>query len=71
MNKKLNFFEKIWCGQIHIVSLFLLWKEIVFETNGSQSEVFFNDIQSDDIEEWVDMSDRKCVLISGDYGDYY
>jgi hypothetical protein len=23
-----------------------------------------------EIEEWMDMSGRKCVLISGDYGDY-
>ena len=41
MNKKLNFFEKIYCGWIHIIHLFALWKEIVFKTDGSQSEVFF------------------------------
>lgn len=50
MNKKLNFFEKIYCGWIHIVWLFLLWKEIVFETNGSQSDVFFMFIQHNYIE---------------------
>jgi hypothetical protein len=50
MNKRLNFFEKIYCGWIHIVWLFLLWKEIVFETNGSQSEVFFMFIQYDYID---------------------
>jgi hypothetical protein len=47
MNKKLNFFEKIYCGWIHNISLFALWKEIVFETDGSQSEVFFMFIQHD------------------------
>ena len=45
--KKLNFFEKIWCGWIHIVSTFLLWKEIVFNTDGSQAEVLFNYFQHD------------------------
>ena len=47
MNKKLNFFEKIYCGWIHNIHLFALWKEIVFETDGSQSDVFFNFIQID------------------------
>ena len=50
MNKKLNIFEKIYCGWIHIIHLFALWKEIVFKTDGSQSEVFFMFIQSDYIE---------------------
>lgn len=50
MNKKLNFFEKIYCGWIQNIHSFKLWKEIVFETDGSQSEVFFNFIQSDYIE---------------------
>jgi len=47
MKKKLNFFEKIYCGWIHSLFLFLLWKETVFETDGSQSLVFFNFFQSD------------------------
>lgn len=49
-NKKLNFFEQIWCGWIHIFYLFLLWKEIVFKTDGSQTEVFFKCIQHDYID---------------------
>ena len=50
MNKKLNFFEQIWCGWIHIIDLFLLWKEIVFKTDGSQAGVFFRHIQQDYID---------------------
>lgn len=50
MNKKLNFFEKIYCGWIYIICLFALWKEIIFETDGSQSGVFFRSIQYDYIE---------------------
>lgn len=48
--KKLNFFEQIWCGWIHITCLFLLWKEIIFKTDGSQTEVFFEHIQHDYID---------------------
>ena len=50
MNKKPNFFEKICCGWIHIVSLFQLWKGIVFKTDGSQFELFFRFIQYDYID---------------------
>lgn len=45
ISKKLNFFENLYCGWLHIFWLFLLWQEIVFKTDGSQSSVFFDFIQ--------------------------
>jgi hypothetical protein len=47
MSKKLNFFENLYCGWLHIFWLFPLWQEIVFKTDGSQSSVFFDFIQYD------------------------
>jgi hypothetical protein len=47
VNKNLNFFEKLYCGWLHIIWIFLLWKEIVFTTDGSQSWIFFAIIESD------------------------
>jgi len=46
-NKKLNFFENVYCGWIHIFDLFYLWREVMYRPYCSQSSVFFNFIQYD------------------------
>lgn len=47
MNKKLNFFENLYCGWIHVFDIGQLWTYLVFKTDGSQSWVFFDYIELD------------------------
>jgi hypothetical protein len=46
-NKKLNFFENLYCGWLHIIWTFQLWYHMLFKTDGSQSWVFFDFLQYD------------------------
>jgi hypothetical protein len=52
MTKKLNFFEKIYCGWIHCFDIFSLWSEIVSNKNPEENRfyIFFNYLQHDYID---------------------